>query len=194
MPIEQPNPNPISMMVIRFASGDHSVENELFSLIYKDLRHIAALRLRGERKGHSLQATELVHEAFLRMAVQAGGITGRLHFFALASKVMRQILVDHARAKLADKRGGEIPKVSFDDAVAFYEESPEQGLLLDSALKKLAEKDPREAQIVEMRFYAELTEEEIGLVLGVSSRTVKRNWQHAKQWLKAELISAQGQS
>jgi RNA polymerase sigma factor (TIGR02999 family) len=187
-----PDQDQISILLAKLAHGDRSVENELFPLVYNELKQIATVRLRSERPGHSLQATALVHEVYLRMATQARDVKGRVHFFAFASKVMRQVLIDHARSRNAARRGGIWKKVSLDDALLFCEEHPDRVILLEEALDRLAAIDPKQVEIVEMRFFSGLTEEEISLVLGVSSRTVKREWRSAKLWLLAELKSRQG--
>jgi len=183
----------VSRLLAKLASGDRTVENELFPLIYDELRRLAKIRLQGERPGHSMQATALVHEVYLRMAARASDVKGRIHFFALASKVMRQVLIDSARARNSIRRGGLKRKISLDDAVAFYEDHPDLVILLERALTKLALLDSQQAQIVELRFYAGLTEEEIALILSVSTRTVKRDWRSARAWLEAELTSTQGE-
>jgi RNA polymerase sigma factor (TIGR02999 family) len=185
--------NQVSLLLAKLADGDRTVENDLFPLVYDELKRIARAKLRSEPKGHSLQATALVHEVYLRLATRANDVKGRVHFFALAARVMRQVLIDHARAKKAVRRGGLSHKVSLTDAVALSEDHPEQALLLDAALTRLEGFDPKQAEIVELRFYSGLTEEEIALLLGISTRTVKREWRSAKLWLEAELTSGQSE-
>lgn len=156
--------------------------------VYEELKKVARGYLRRERPGHTLQATALVHEAYLRMAAERGaGWQGRAHFFALAAKLMRQILTDHARKRKADKRGAGIDLVPIQEGFHVSEENCAMLPELDEALRRLAEIDPRSAQVVEMRFFGGLTEEEIGEVLGVSVRTVKRTWAMARAWLYGEL-------
>jgi RNA polymerase sigma factor (TIGR02999 family) len=144
--------------------------------------------MRGEKPGHSLQATALVHEAYLRLTnVKNVDWQGRSHFFAVAAQIMRRILVDHARAKCAGRRGGHHNKISFEEALIISFERPEQFIALDEALDRLAQLDPRQARIVELRFFGGLSEEETAAILGISARTVKRDWQFAKAWLYKDL-------
>jgi RNA polymerase sigma factor (TIGR02999 family) len=144
--------------------------------------------MRGERPGHTLQATALVHEAYLRLVgYQEVDWQNRAHFFGVAASLMRRILVDHARAKLAKKRGGADQKVSFDKAVLVQRETSPQLLALDEALKRLAKRDPRQARIVDLRYFGGLSEEETAEVLGISVRTVKRDWNVARAWLYQQL-------
>ena len=157
----------------------------MFASVYGDLKRIAARHMRSERQGHTMQITALVHEAYLRMArrVETPEWKDHLHFLAFASQSMRHILVDHARARMAKKRdmgSEEGPFHGFTD--------PQQFVDLHEALSRLAVLDPRQAQIVELRFFGGLTEEEIAGALGVSLRTVKREWMLAKAWLYGELI------
>lgn len=157
-------------------------------LIYTELRRLAAWHLRRERREHTLQPTALVHEAYLRLLkVEQAVWSDRIHFFGAASHSMRRILVDHARRRGADKRGGGRPPVELQEGMARIVEDSTMMLALDQALTRLASRDPRQCQVVEMRFFGSLTEEEIGLILNISSRTVKREWEHARTWLQAEL-------
>lgn len=168
--------------------GEKEALNELVPVLYRELRKLAAAYLRRERPDHTLQTTALVHEAYLRLAEQAStGCQGRTHFFAIAAHLMRQILVDHARHRNAAKRGSG-NRVPLDEAKEIMSEQQEVDLIgLDRALEKLAELDPRQSRIVEMRFFAGLTEDEIAEVLGVAPITVKRDWRAAKALLYREL-------
>ena len=167
--------------------GEKEALNELVPVVYGELRKIAAAYLRRERPGHTLQPTALVHEAYLRLAGQVVRCEGRTHFFAIAAHLMRQILVDYARQHRAAKRGGG-NKVALDEAAAAGEAPVELDLIaLDQALDKLAQLDPRQGRIVEMRFFGGLTEDEIAEVLEVSPITVKRDWRMAKTMLYAQL-------
>jgi RNA polymerase sigma factor (TIGR02999 family) len=153
--------------------------------VYTELRALAASYFRG-RGSHTLQPTALVHEAFLRLNRNAGAITDRAHFFAVAATAMRQILTDHARRRRALKRGGaERERVTLSNLAAL--ESPVDLVALDDLLRRLAALDARQARLVELRFFAGMTEEETAEVLGVSLRTVQKEWRKAKAWLLAEL-------
>ena len=168
--------------------GDADAQSRLASVVYDELHRLAVNCMYRERPDHSLQATVLVHEAFIRLVGQDDrNWQNRSHFFAAAAQVMRRILVDYARAHKAEKRGSGQPKVSIADAVVVSNPNCEQWIAVDQALTRLAEHDARLAKLVELRFFAGLTEEEIGGVLGVSSRTVKRDWRVAKAWLHGEL-------
>jgi RNA polymerase sigma factor (TIGR02999 family) len=162
---------------------------EYMQLVYAHLRQLAESRLRCERGGHTLQPTALVNEVYLKFDRQSGlDIQGRTHFLALSATAMRQVLVDHARQRNALKRGGEALMVTLDDDAAIMDEGRDQDMLdLHRAMEKLAGLDPVEANIVEMRFFAGLTEVEIARELGMSERTVRSQWCHAKAWLRHEL-------
>ena len=160
----------------------------LLAELYRELRALAAHHLRGERPGHTLQPTALVHEAYLRMQGRAGlGITRRTHFMAVASIAMRRVLVDHARARMAEKRGGGVTHVTVGPASAITEDRTEDVLAVDAALARLPQVDPQAERVVEMRFYAGMTEPEIGEVLGVGERSVRKQWAFARAWLRREL-------
>lgn len=157
-------------------------------MVYHDLKRTAAACLRREAPGHTLQSTDLVNEAYLKLLRGQGqDWHDRAHFFATAARAMRRILVDHARKRAADKRGGGKPQLELDTAFVFSDERSPELLRLDDALTELAENDPRECHIVEMRFFVGLTFKEIAAVLGISERTVKRDWDHAKAWLYGQL-------
>jgi len=164
---------------------------ELFHAVYDELRKLARAFMAGERRDHTLQPTALVHEAYLRLVDQSGASwQGRAHFFAVAARVMRNVLVDHARAHGREKRGGGWRRVTLADGVAPWTAGGldrEQLLALDQALEKLARLDEREARIVEMRFFSGLTVAEIAEVLSLSKRTVEADWTHARAWLLREL-------
>ncbi len=182
------NSGKITLLLHRLSAGDVAAEDELFPLIYNEMRKLAGSFLRRERPGHTLQATALVHETYIRLAGQyRSDWKCRAHFFAVASSVMRRILIDHARKNRAEKRGSGKPKMTLDEALVVCEQKLDSLLSLDQALDRLALQDPRLAKIVEMRFFGGLTEEEIGLLLGLSERTVKRDWVVAKAWLNGEL-------
>lgn len=156
--------------------------------VYAELRALAASYFRG-RGGHTLQPTALVHEAYLRLRKHEGAIVDRAHFFAVAATAMRQILTDHARRHRAQKRGGaDQERVTLSNVAAF--ESPIDLVELDQLLSRLAALDERQARLVELRFFAGLTEEEAAELLGVSLRTVQKDWRKARAWLVAELERA----
>ncbi len=164
---------------------------ELLPLVYDELRRLARKRLAGENRGHTLQPTALVHEAYLKLVDQSRvDWRGRTHFFAVAAMTMRRLLIDHARARGRAKRGGEWRRVTLaHPLVAGQPEGLdlERVLSLDAALEKLAALDSRQARIVEMRFFAGLTVAEAAEVLGVSKRTVEGDWMHARSWLRREM-------
>jgi len=179
----------VTLLLDRLRHGDREAEDQLLAIVYDELHRIAGSFMRRERPGHTLQTTALLNEAYLRLAAQTD-ITNRAHFFALAARQMRRVLVDHARTRLSLKRGSGSTPLDLKADILVLEQPPEMIEALDEALRKLAEIDSRQAQIVEMRYFGGLTEEEIGEVLGVSSRTVKRDWLMAKTWLYARLKSS----
>jgi RNA polymerase sigma factor (TIGR02999 family) len=180
----------ITRLLAEVRGGNAGAESRLASVVYDELHRLAAHYMHGERPNHSLQATILVHEAFIRLVDQDDqSWQNRSHFFAAAAQIMRHILIDYARSRRAEKRGGGQPVVQLDEAMVFSDDNCEEWIAVDQALDRLAERDARLAKIVEMRFFAGLTEEEIGEVLGVSPRTVKRDWKVAKAWLHGELSS-----
>ena len=170
------------------ADGDRAAGHDLLPLVYGELRRIAGEGMRGERSGHSLQATDLVHEAFLRLV----GDTpiewqSRGHFLAVAASAMRHVLVDRARERVALKRGGRNERVPLDDAIALYERGGADLLALDEALTRLAERDPELTRIVDLRFFAGLTNQETAQAIGTSLRSVERLWTESRAWLRAEI-------
>jgi RNA polymerase sigma factor (TIGR02999 family) len=183
---------PVTELIVKWKAGDQEALRVLLPLVYKELRAVAHHHLQGERADHTLQSTALVHEAYLRLVDQSSLETkNRAHFFAVASKLMRQILVDYARSRRAAKRGGScfvelheelvIPKKRTADVVA-----------LDSALSELSKKDEQQSQIVELRYFGGLTIEEIAEVLSISAATVKREWTMAKAWISREMRRGDG--
>jgi RNA polymerase sigma-70 factor (ECF subfamily) len=180
------NAKELTELLSKLSVDDREAQHEVFELVYKDLRHLARRYLRSERQDHTLQATALVHEAYLRIFQKSRvKLQNRIHFFAVASRAMRHVLVDHARGLRAVKRGG--VKVSLDFAAVSTPEQSADLLALDRALRRLATWDPRQAQVVEMRFFGGLSIEEVAAVLNVSQRTVKRDWNLARAWLYGEL-------
>lgn len=189
MPPSEPSAREVTELLISLNAGDVRAADALVPLVYKELRRLAGHYLKYERKGHTLQPTALVHEAFLKLVEQDTEWQNRNHFFAMAASLMRRILVDYARSHEAKKRGGAAEKVSLDDAFVFVKEKPSEVIALDEAMKELAEIDPRRAQVVELRFFGGLGNEEIAEVLGVHSNTVLRDWNLARAWLKTHLQS-----
>lgn len=181
-------PGDVTVLLLELKRGNREAEGLLIPLVYKELRRIARTYLRRESKDHSLQPTALVHEAYLRLIdIKEIDWQGRAHFFAVAATVMRRILVDHARATRARKRGNGWDAVSLNEAILPSPQRAPEILALDEALSKLAELDHRQSKIVELRFFAGMSEEEAGQALGISARTVKRDWRIAKAWLFKEL-------
>lgn len=182
-------PKPITQLLAEIKDGGSEALEELLPLVYDELRRLADGYLRRERRDHTLQPTALVHEAYLKLV---GGQEiewqNRAHFFGVASRLMREILIDYARTRNREKRGGEVKqRVSLDDAISFYEERNFDLLALDEALTNLENLDAQQSRIVELRFFGGLTVEEAAEVLGISPATVKREWSTAKLWLLREL-------
>ncbi|MFN7998110.1 MAG: sigma-70 family RNA polymerase sigma factor [Bryobacteraceae bacterium] len=183
-----PDSGRITGLLRQIRHGDRGAESEFMALVYPDLRKLAARLMRDERKGHTLQATAVVHEAYLRLAANPNhDWKDRVHFFALVAGMMRRILVDHARKHQAGKRGGAQERIDLDRVFTATGENPETVVEVDCLLTRLEKLDPRLCRIVELRFFGSLTEEETAEALGVSSTTVKREWRLAKAWIATEL-------
>jgi len=181
-------PGEVTQLLAQLRKGDKEAEARLIPLVYDELRRLAGYYLRGERPGHTLQPTALVHEAYLRLTeLTEINWQNSSHFFAISAQMMRRILVDHARAQLSEKRGGTTKDVTLETVPDLSIEKSASLLALEDALLQLAQLDPRQSQVVELRFFGGLTEEEAAVVLGVSTRTVKRDWRLAKAWLYQEL-------
>lgn len=181
------SPN-ITHLLHEWGAGDQRALDELTPLVYEELRKQAARYLRRERRGHTLQTTDVIHEAYLRL-VDANGVhwQSRTHFFAIAANLMRRILVDHARRRDATKRGGSQVRLPLDEARAVAEGTEVDLLAIDEALDRLAAIDPQQARVVELRFFSGLTVDETAAALGVSPKTVKRDWSVARAWLRREI-------
>ncbi len=178
----------ITGLLNKAQAGDKSALDRLFPLVYDELRRVAANRLKEERGDHTLQATALVHEAYIRLLEQTEvDRQNRLHFFSIASEMIRRILVNYAIKRNAKKRGENATKISLDDAVSYSAEKEFDIVGLDEALNELSEFDQTQARIVELRFFGGLTIEETAEVLEISGSTVKREWRMAKAWLKTRL-------
>lgn len=178
----------ITLLLERLTAGDRSAEDALMPRVYVELHRMAMAHLRSERPGHTLQATALVHEVYLRLF---GTIEidwqNRAHFYRVAARLMRRILVDYARQHNAQKRFGGVPAVSLDDAIAISEDQSAIAIEVDDLLEQLAAISPRQAQVVEMRFFAGLGEAEIAAALGKHVRTIRRDWLMARAWLHEHL-------
>ncbi len=185
----------VTALLKRLAKGDVSAREELYPKIYHEMRRVAAGHMARERAGHTLQPTVLLNEAYLRL-IEAKDVdwVGRGHFYATAAKVMRRILISHARTHQASKRGGALQRVDLEKT---FVPSPEREpilISLDEALSRLELESPRAYQLVELKFFAGLSFEEAALALNVSSRTLKRDWEGAKRWLYRELHQSNSQS
>jgi RNA polymerase sigma factor (TIGR02999 family) len=178
----------ISRLLRAWGDGDQAALNQLTPLVYTELHQIAHRHMRQQLPGQTLQTTALVNEAYLRL-VDVEGVRwqDRTHFFAVSAQIMRRILVDSARAHLADKRGGRLPHVYLDESMDASPQSSEDLIALDDALNALEEMDPRKARVVELRFFAGLSVEQTAEALNISAPSVKRDWKLAKAWLTREL-------
>ena len=182
--VSESSPQPVSALLIKWRAGDQEALQALIPLVYQELRRIAQHHLRQERPDHTLQSTALIHEAYLRLMKQGPiGIEHRPHFLAVASRLMRQILVDHARGRRAAKRGGGV-KLEFNDAMSAQKPQSVDLIALDDALNELADLDPQQSRIVELRFFGGLSIDETAEIVGVSPTTVKREWSTARAWLR----------
>jgi RNA polymerase sigma factor (TIGR02999 family) len=181
----------ITQLLANARAGDQHAHSELADAVYGELHRIAARLMSRERADHTLQPTALVHEAYMALVgQQEKNWENRAHFFAVAAQCMRRILVDHARRVNAQRRGGGRRKIELDDGLAITDSDSAELLAIDEALERLMKTDPRMGRVVELRFFAGMTEEEIARVLNVNARTVKRDWSFARTWLHAELASA----
>ena len=187
-------PPQITQLLLAWGKGDQAALEELMPLVYDELRKVAARFLRRQRPGHTLQTTALVNEAYLRL-IDSSRVQwqNRAHFFAVSATLMRRILVDFAREQRNLKRGGAAERVSLDEALMVAPERGADLLALDEALNRLAALNPRQAQVVELRYFGGLSEEETAEALKVSLRTVQRDWNLARLWLYRELSQGGGE-
>jgi RNA polymerase sigma factor (TIGR02999 family) len=186
------HPGDITALLGRLGEGDRTAEEALLPQVYLELHRLAISRMRSERPGHTLQATALVHEAYLRLCRSSDiDWQDRSHFFRMAGRLMRRILVDYARQRNATKRAHDRPPVPLDEAIFISTEDLTTALIVDEVLIELAAVSPRPAQVVEMRFFAGMSEEEIAYALGVAVRTIRRDWLMARAWLHQRLSSPQ---
>jgi RNA polymerase sigma-70 factor, ECF subfamily len=177
----------VTQLLLDWSKGDQAALDKLVPLVHDELRRLARHYMRRETPSHTLQTTALVNEAYLRLVDQSVPWQNRAHFFAIAAQMMRRILIDHARGHGRAKRGGGAIKVSLDEAAIMPQEQAAELIALDEALTRLAAIDPRRGQVVELRFYGGLTNEEVASVLKVSPNTVMRDWNLARAWLYKEI-------
>jgi RNA polymerase sigma factor (TIGR02999 family) len=188
-----PEQHDVTRALLDAAEGDRAARDLLWQLTYDELRRIARAHLRREAPNHTLSATSLVHEAYLRLVDQTRvNWQNRSHFFGVASQACRRVLVDHARQRLAQKRGGGAVAVTLNEHLALTEDRTDEILAVNRALERLATVDERLCRLVEYRYFGGLSEEETAEVLGLSTRTVRRDWAKAKGWLYEELRSSGG--
>lgn len=185
----------VTFLLTQLRQGSQEAANRLVPLIYSELRRMAGAYMRGERPGHTLQATALVNEAYMRLVGgQPVEWQNRAHFFATAAHTMREVLLDYARRVRADKRGGsDARRVEIDEALCIVPDKLEDVIAIDEALERLDRIDPRQSRIVELRFFAGLNVEETAEVMGVSPKTIKREWRSAKAWLHREMAAVRSQ-
>jgi RNA polymerase sigma-70 factor (ECF subfamily) len=180
----------VTQLLVAWGGGDQAARDELMPLVYEELRRLAHQCMSRERPDHTLQTSALLNEAYLRLVDQKNiRWQDRAHFFGIAARIMRQVLVDYARKRRYAKRGGDARRVLLDEAMIVSEERAADVVALDDALKSLAEIDPRQSQIVELRFFGGLSIEETAEVLAVSPGTVMRDWTLAKAWLRRAITS-----
>jgi RNA polymerase sigma factor (TIGR02999 family) len=186
--VGQTSTNGITKLLHGWQGGDGTALDALVPVVYKELRRLAHCELRKERPDHTLQSAALVNEAYLRLfRMQPPRWEGRTHFFAIAAQLMRQILVDYARRHRASKRGSGVCMLTLDDAVVLPQRKDVDVVAIDDALNTLAEVDPRQSRIVELRFFAGLSLQEISEVMGIATATVQRDWTAARAWLHREI-------
>jgi len=186
--LEESGSGEVTILLGKISQGDEPAAARLIPLVYGELRRLAGGYMRQERSDHTLQPTALVHEAFLKLAEQHSiDWQGRAHFFRVAAQMMRRILIDHARGNLREKRGSGERPVPLDEALVFAPEQSMELIKLDEALERLTKIDPRQGRIVELRFFGGLTVEETAEAMGISAKTVKRDWSVAKAWLHGDL-------
>src|SRR5438876_6636730 len=185
------DPQEVTQLLANWSQGDPTALEKLIPLVYQELRHLAHRYMEGQRPNHTLQTTALVNEAYLRLADQTNpNFTNRSHFFAVAAKAMRQILVDYAKAQQSQKRGAGASKVELNEAALISPEQTQTVLDVDEALERLAVLDSRKAHVVELKYFGGLDQDEIAEVLKISAVTVRRDWVFARAWLYAELHGA----
>jgi RNA polymerase sigma factor (TIGR02999 family) len=188
-----PKQHEITQLLAEWSDGNQSALDELYPLVYDELHRLARRYMSREREGHTLQTTALINEAYVRLVDQRNvHWANRSHFFAISAQIMRRILIDHARRHAYAKRGGGAQQVSLDEAAIVTRTAGAELLRLDEALKSLAEMDPRRSQVVELRYFGGLNNEEIAGVLNISENTVTRDWNMARAWLYQQLTENAG--
>ena len=189
--MKRPSPHEITQLLVEWSDGNQSALDELYPLVYDELHRLARRYMSRERKDHTLQTTALINEAYVRLVDQRNvRWSNRSHFFAISAQIMRRILIDHARRHAYAKRGGGARQVSLEEAATVTPEQSSELIRLDEALKSLAEMDPRRSQVVELRYFGGLNNEEIAGVLRVSENTVTRDWNMARAWLYQQLTGS----
>jgi RNA polymerase sigma factor (TIGR02999 family) len=173
----------VTLLLKAMQSGDPTASEKLLPLVYNELHRLAASYMRRERPNHTLQPTALINETYLRLTGKTINWQNRSHFVGVAANIMRRVLVDHARAHKAGIRGGNLQRVEFEEGIAISKERSTEMLLLDEALNKLEEVNPRQAKVVELRYFGGLSVEEIAAILNVGPRSVERDWASARVWL-----------
>jgi len=185
--MSDPDPHAVTRLLDRWRAGEPSALEELMPLVYDELKRQAVGMMRSERADHTLQATALIHEAYLRLSGSKLEAENRAHFVALAARVMRRVLVDHARTKSRDKRGGGAERVTLVETMAVVPNATDRLLDIDRSLERLRLLDPRKHEVLELKLFGGLTDSEVALVLGLSVPTVERHLRTARAWLRSEL-------
>ena len=184
----QSAPKDVTIMLNNLSDGDSDVVDQLLPIVYEDLQKIARNQLRRERSNHTINTTALVHEAYLKLVDQRNqNWKNRAHFFAICAQAMRRILINYAKSRLTEKRGSGGVLATFNEEAFIRETKAEELIVLDEALERLEKMNKRQSKVVELRFFAGLTQEEIAEVLGVSKPTVRLDWRFARAWLSREL-------
>jgi RNA polymerase sigma-70 factor, ECF subfamily len=192
MPIPSPPPQEITQLLVDWSNGNQAALDQLTPLVYTELRQLAHRYMRRERLGHTMQTTALIHEAYLRLVDQTKvRWENQAHFFGIAARLMRQILIEHARSHTRAKRGGGAGTISLDEAAFVAQARAAELLALNDALERLAAVDPRKSRVVELRFFGGLSVEEAARVLNIAPNTVLRDWRLAKAWLHREISHEQ---
>ncbi len=186
--MSQAAPQDITRLLLDWGNGDKEALDKLMPFVYDELRRLAGNYMRNQKPGHTLQTTALVNEAYLRL-IDSSQVRwqNRTHFFAISAQLMRRVLVDFARTKNAEKRGGNEQKVTFDETLPVFSQKESDLIALDEVLKELAKMNERQSRIVEMRYFGGMSEEEISEALDISTRTVRRDWSVARAWLFSKL-------
>ena len=188
MPIPSLPPQEVTQLLVDWGNGNQAALDRLMPVVYTELRQLAHWYMRRERPGHTMQTTALIHEAYLRLVDQNQvRWQHQAHFFGIAARLMRQILIEHARSHTRAKRGGGVGTISLDEAAIVSQARATELLALDDALERLATIDPRKSRVVELRFFGGLSVEEAAIVLNVAPNTVLRDWRLAKAWLHREI-------